>query len=193
MFDISLIKVEGRNYFKKVSKKSDLDKLDFKNFEGFFIDTNGNEKEARRIVETLKDKKIKKKIAILASDDSFNRRVVETLKCDYLVSPERTKEKDSLKQRASGINHVVAKEAIKKKIAVVVSLDELEKSLNEKEKSKKISRIIQNVKICRKAKCRIKIATFATKENQLLSEKEIQAIGFSWGMSSQQVKDCTKF
>ena len=39
-----------------------------------------------------------------------------------------------------------------------------------------ISRIIQNLKICRKAKLDLKLATFAKSEKDLLDEKQIKAI-----------------
>jgi RNase P/RNase MRP subunit p30 len=165
----------------KVSSKNSLPK-DIKEKEFILIDTNGNEKETRRIIDSLKGKKCS--LAVYGYDDAFNRRVIETMKISYLFCPERLVEnkKDTLKQRDSGINHVVAKEAAKKGVSIVVDFDYL-KGLSKNDKVVVLSRIMQNVKICRKAKCQIKI--FSTKAD----EKGLGGFCFSIRMSSQQVKE----
>ena len=165
----------------KTSSKNALPK-DIKEGEFLLIDTNGNEKEARRIVDSLKGKKIS--IAVVGYDDAFNRRVVETLKINYLFNPERIvkDKKDTLKQRDSGINHVVAKEMATRKISYTIDLDYFTE-LNKKDKAIVLSRTIQNIKICRRAKCSIKLFS------EIADEKDLEAFGFSVGMSSQQVKD----
>ena len=165
----------------KVSSKNELPK-NISEGEFILIDTNGNEKEARRIVDSLKRKKIT--MGIVGYDDAFNRRVVETIKINYLVNPERIikDKRDTLKQRDSGLNHVVAKEATKKGVAIVIDFDYI-KSLSKKDATIVISRIMQNIKICRRAKCPIKIMS-ESEDN-----KGLEAFGFSIGMSSQQVKE----
>lgn len=164
----------------KVSSKSQLPK-ELAEKELILIDTNGNEKEARRILDSLKGKKAR--LAIYGHSDLFNRRVVETMKITFLINPEKLllDKKDTLKQRDSGMNHVVAKEMAKNRVVLLIDLDYLE-NLKPKDKAITISRIIQDIKICRKAKCEIK---FLQTENK----KGLEAIGFSLGMSSQQVKE----
>jgi len=185
--DITLFPSQGNIFLKKINSKTGLteDKLD-----GYLIDSD--EKEIRRIIDILKAKKQKKIIAIQGRDDAFNRRIIETCKVDYLVSPESEPKKDSLKQRDSGINHVVAKEAKKKNIPIVINFSELNK-LDKKSKSKKISRIIQNLKICRKNQCKIKIASFAETKEQIADEYSLKSFLFSLGASSQQVGEATQF
>ncbi len=183
--DINFIKTEDSLLFEKIKSKKDISSED--DFEGYFIDAD--EKEIRKITESLKNTK-RKQIAILARDETFNRRVIETLKFDYLVSPEINFGKDSLKQRSSGLNHVLVKEAAKKNIAILVSLDNLMK-FEKKEKAVLIARIIQNVVLCRKTNCSIKIASFSDKFS--LSKLERERIAFSFGMSSQQVKNSCSF
>jgi len=97
-----------------------------------------------------------------------------------------------LKQRDSGINHVVAKEAVKKKIAVVISMNEVSK-LTGKDKARRVSRIIQNIKICRKVGCFVKIASLGRSENDVFDVIGRQSFGTSLGMSSQQVSESVKF
>lgn len=186
--DITLFKNQGSLFFKVINQKSDVSSFDY---DGFLIDAD--EKECRRTIEFIKSKSKQIKIGVLGRDDEFNRRALETLKIDYLFSPELTPQKDSLKQRSSGLNHVIAKIAKDKKITIVVALNFIFSETDKKTKSILISRIIQNIKICRKAKCEMKFATLAKSPEELLDEKQIASIGFSLNMSSQQVRDCCNF
>jgi len=187
MKDINLFHTKGSIFLKRIKSKSDIsfsDKCD-----GYLID--GSEKEARKIIASLKDRKEKKIVGLVGADDAFNRRAIETLKVDYLVSPERGNKRDGLKQRDSGINHVVAKLMKEKNISVVIDLSEVGE-LKGKEKALRLERIIQNIKICRKAGCKIKIVNLSTSKEFLINEKGRKAIGISLGMSSSQVSDATK-
>lgn len=182
----------------KISSKDDLTKKinEVESAELILVDTLCNEKEARRILDVLKQKsrqnpKIKTaKIAIIGGENSFNRRVLETLKINFLVSPEREIpekrifKKDTLKQRDSGLNHVLAKIAKEKNISITIDFNEIKNIKDKKAKALRLSRIIQNIKICRKAKCKILIIDFENKT----PKKELEAFGFSLGMSSQQVR-----
>jgi len=156
---------------KKIKSKKEISDKE----NGYLIDAN--EKEVRRIIDALKGKE--KIIAVLGRDDEFNRRMLEKTKIDYLVSPERRHVKDSLKQRDSGLNHVLAKIAKEKGIGVIIDFSSLMK-MEKMERAKTISRIIQNVKICRRAGCKIKI---------LGDEKAGKSFLYSIGASSQQVKN----
>lgn len=148
--------------------------------EGYLIDAD--EKITRGIIASLKNKNFGGRIGVFGRDDNFNRRALETLKIDYLVSPELGQRRDTLKQRDSGLNHVLAKIAKQNKIEVVIDFDDVNK-LKGKEKALRLARVIQNIKICRRAKCKIKIWDFSGKGD----EKVLKAFGFSLGMSSQQV------
>ncbi len=184
--DINFFKMDDSLLFKEITSKRDLTSFD--PFDGYFIDAD--EKETRKILEFLKSSKNKFKIALKSRDETFNRRVIETLHFDYLVSPECNYGKDSLKQRSSGFNHVLAKEAHKKGIALLIPLDFLSKQ-DKNTKAILISRIIQNIKLCRKANCLFKIASFS--KDDVFSEKDREFLGQSWGMSSQQINNSTIF
>ncbi len=179
MKDINLFKTKDSIYLKTVKAKIEVSKDD--SCDGFLIDSS--EKEARRIIESLKGSG--KKIAIVGGDDAFNRRAVETLKINYLISPERGSKKDNLKQRDSGINHVIAKETAKRDVIVVINFNEIQK-LKGKEKALRLGRLIQNVKICRKAGCDIKIASLTSNQKSLVNEIGRKSFGVSLGMSSEQ-------
>ena len=163
---------------KKIKSKKEISKSDKE--EAYLIDVN--EKEVRGMVTKMKDLGIDKKIFVLGRDDNFNRRVLETIKIDYLVSPERGHDGDTLKQRDSGLNHILAKIAKEKGIGIVIDFSPLTQMEN-LEKAKTLARIIQNVKICRRASCKLKIIDFSGKADK----KSLESFGFSIGMSSQQV------
>ncbi len=145
---------------------------------------DSDEKTARAIIASLKQKKFKNKIGVFAQDNKFNRRAIETLNIDYLLFSEFKNKKNTLKQRDSGLNHVIAKEAAQKNIAIVIEISRLRKQ-NQREQAETISKIIQNIKICRKAKCKIKIYDLDKKSNNY----DLKAFATSLGMSSQQTKN----
>jgi RNase P/RNase MRP subunit p30 len=184
--DLNFIELKDSICLKKISSKSEITPKERAG--GYLINTD--EEETRKIISFINNKNIQKIVAITARDENFNRRVLETLSFDYLISPEVNIGKDSLKQRSSGLNHVLTRLASKKKIGIVISLNELFK-LKEKEQSKIISKIIQNIKLCRKDRCAIKIANLSDKN--LIDKQERKKIGTSWGMSSQQARDCIIF
>ena len=179
MNDLNLFKQKDSVYLKVIKDKDDI----FDSCEGYLIDTS--EKEARKIIASLKDKAFSGKTALIGGDDAFNRRAIETLKIDYLVSPEKKVGRSSLKQRDSGINHVVAKLAKEKGVSFVIDFSELSR-LDAKRKIERIERIIQNVKICRKVNCDIKIASLASNKKNIADKKGREAFGISVGMSSLQ-------
>ena len=163
---------------KKISSKSGIsgkDKIDC-----YIIDAD--EKTARSITASLKQKNFKGKIAVMGRDDNFNRRALETLNISYLISPEKNHYRDTLKQRDSGLNHVLAKIARQNSIEIIIDFADVNSIDSKKQKALRLSRIIQNIKICRKAGCNIKIWDFTNKADK----KQLQSFGFSLGMSSQQ-------
>lgn len=188
MKDINLFKTKDSLFLREVSSKEEA--LQYLNCDGFLI--KASEKTARSIIASLKDKKLHKLLAFQGGDDAFNRRAIETLDINYLISPEGSKKIDNLKQRDSGLNHVTAKAAAKKGIKILVDLSEISR-LEKKEKSLRISRIIQNIKICRKASCNIRIVSLAKNKKEVVDELGRKSFGTSLGMSSSEVRDCAEF
>ena len=184
MEDITFFKSKNTIFLKPVKTKAEIKEQD--NSEGYFIASS--EKEARKIIDSLKQKK--KVIAVLGKDDAFNRRAIETLKINFLISPEYGEKKDTLKQTDSGLNHVITKIAKEKNISIVINMQEIMSMQDKKSKAKKLARIMQNIKICRKTGCKIKIASFASSPKEIISKHNRKAFGFSLGMSSQQASDC---
>jgi RNase P/RNase MRP subunit p30 len=186
MKDLNLFRVGDSLCLRRVNRKVDVSG----GCDGYLIE--GSEKVARSIIASLGDKKFKGKIGFVGGDGSLNRRAVESLKIDYLVSPEALTGKDTLKQRDSGLNHVVAKMAKEKGILVVVDFGEIA-SLKGKEKARRIARVMQNVDVCRKVGCGIRIASLAGSKKDVVSELGRKAFGVTLGMSSSEIRDCVKF
>ena len=186
MNDINLFKTKNSIHLKPISSKKEISKED--NCDGYFLKTS--ESESRRIIESLKGKN--KIIALVGKDGAFNRRALETLKINYLVSPELDEKTDTLKQRHSGLNHVLAKIAKEKNITIVINAKEISK-LKGKEKAIRLEKIIQNIKICAKTKTPIKIASLAKTKTEIIDEKSRTSIGLSLGMSSLQSSTSSKF
>ena len=185
MKDINFFKLKDSLYLKEISSKAELlgDDCD-----GYLI--RSSESEARRIIESLR--KSGKRIGFMGGDDALNRRAVESLKIDFLVSSERDTEKDSVKQRDSGLNHVVAKIAKEKGVLIVVDMGEISR-LEGKKKAERIARVMQNVRICRKVGCGIGVASFARKKSEVVNELGRRSFGVTLGMDSSQSVGAVEF
>jgi len=143
--------------------------------------STSNIEQAKNEIKKTKEKPI----IVLAQDDEFNRKILEYGKFDILLSPERGKRKDSLKQIDSGLNHVLARIATKNKIAIGIDISGISK-LEKKEKAKILEKIVQNIKICRKAKTKLKLINY---------KDRLGALSFliSIGASTQQAKEALDF
>ncbi len=188
MRDINFVETSDSILLKRISSKKEV--LSEDSCDGYFI--KSSEAEARKIIEHLKSKNLKKLIAVVGGENAFNRRALEKLKINYLVSPESGVKKDTLKQRDSGLNHVSAKIAARKSIPIVIDFTEVA-GLKGEEKAKRIGRIIQNILICRKTNCKLLIASFASDKKEITSVHSRKSFGISLGMSSKQSKECVEF
>jgi len=113
-----------------------------------------NLNEARKQIQ--KSKKEKKKIIVKAQDDDFNRKILENRDVDILLSPEMHERKDRLKQRDSGLNEVLCKIAVKNNIKIGINLEEIIKKPI-KDKAILLSRIMQNIRLCKRTNTKILI------------------------------------
>ena len=143
-----------------------------------------NSKKIEKAKKEIK-KSIEKPLIVVSQDDLFNRKILEYGKFDILLSPEKGNKKDSIRKINSGLNHVVAKIATKNKISVGINLDEI-KTLSKTEKAKRLSKIKQNLKICRRSKTKTKIISKKGNKRELLSFLT------SLGASTKQSGEATK-
>lgn len=111
-----------------------------------------NLNEARKQIQLAK--KNNEKIIVKAQDEDFNTKILEIPGVNILLSPEIHNRKDYLKQRDSGLNEHLCKLAKKNNIKIAIDFENLTK-LSKKDKGIIISRIIQNISLCKRTKTNI--------------------------------------
>ena len=91
------------------------------------------------------------KIAVEGYNEEVNKAALENKKVVMLVNPERYFEKDFMDQRGAGLNDVLCRLAAKNNIAIALDIDYL-LGLRDEEKVNKLGKIMQNIRLCKKAK-----------------------------------------
>ncbi|MCA9485618.1 MAG: hypothetical protein KC506_02125 [Nanoarchaeota archaeon] len=114
-----------------------------------------NLQQAKNQIKTTKGRPI----IVKAQDSEFNRKILEYGKFDVLLDVHDTRGIDRLRQLDSGLNHVIARIAAKNEVAIGIDLERI-RNLNGKMKAEFLGRIRQNIKICRKAKVKIRLVNF---------------------------------
>jgi len=130
-------------------------------------------------------RKSRNPIIIEAKSSDFNRKILDYGKFNIISGLEYTKEKSSLKNINSGLNEILAKIAKKNDISIGIDLGKI-KNLEKKEKAEVLTKIKQNIIICRKTKTKIKVLNYNNKMSA-------SSLLFSLGASSQQVKEAVSF
>ena len=148
--------------------------------EGYILIDTQNINEAKNLVE--KAFKQEKKPAVIAKDDEFNRKILENKKVNILLFRDFKGRKDKLKQRDSGLNHVLCKLARDNKIGIGFDFSNLF-MLDDKELSEHIARLIQNIKLCSKAK-----VNFIVFNAENISKHTLFAFFLSLGASTNNAK-----
>ena len=87
-------------------------------------------------------------VIVKAGDDLFNRKLFENKDIDLVVGLEFGR-RDRLKQRDSGLNEVLVKLAKKNGIKIGIDVGRIA-GLDRLEKAKVLSRVRQNVKLCKR-------------------------------------------
>ena len=114
-----------------------------------------NIKQARKEIEKLAKKK--KKVIVQGENVSFNRQILENKYVDTLILTHKQpwRRGGRLKQRESGLNHILCKIAKENNITLAVDLQEFREEKDKKQRAIMLSRLIQNIKLMKKAKNKI--------------------------------------
>ena len=126
-----------------------------------------NLNQARKQIQELKKQKTTP-IIVQAQDNAFNRKILENPDVDILLSLESHQRKDYLKQRDSGLNEVLCKLAKQNNIKIGINLSNI-KNQNPKQKAIILSRIIQNIQLCKRTKTQIILFPKKHKKQDVLS------------------------
>ena len=142
--------------------------------------------EARKQIQKIKQSEEQELVLVRAQNDEFNRKILENPDVDILVGPELHDRKDRLKQRDSGLNEVLCKLATKNNIKIVISIQEIIK-LPPKQKAIALSRVIQNIKLCKRTKTPIILYPNG------FEKQDIIALFLTLKSSTQQAKKAFDF
>ena len=154
------------------------------------IDTDSLNDARKKIEIKAKEGRI---VIVKGRDDSFNRKILENKKVNMLLSPESGYKKDRLKQRDSGLNHILCR--IAKENGIVIGID-FQEILNKQVEGKKqlsehLARIMQNIKLCKKAKTRMILINKSGREDYDLRALLI-TLGMPTGMAKSAVEEDAK-
>lgn len=122
--------------------------------------TSKNIEQARKEIQKLV--RAGEQVVVEAGSDEFNRKIFEIKDVDMVVGLEFDR-KDRLKQRDSGMNEVLAKLAKSNGIVVGIDVSKIN-GLSGLEKGKVLSRIRQNISLCKRTGARIVILGADAKE-----------------------------
>ena len=145
-----------------------------------------NEKDFMKARKEIR-KNNHKKIIFSGLDDELNRKILEKEKIDVLLLNQSGRT-DKTKQRNSGLNHVLAKIARKKNVAIGINFDEIIES-GKKRKADILGRVMQNVKLCNKNKLKMKFVSLKNKNKRNIYD--IKSLGLVLGMPVWMTKNLT--
>lgn len=138
----------------------------------------------RKNLKIKREKNKRKLIGFTGIDDELNRKILEKEKVDIFM-PLLFHRKDWQKQRNSGFNQVMAKQAKKNNVTIAINLDELINT-GGKEKAEILARIHQNIKLCNKNK--LKMTFLPSKDSY-----DLKALGLVLGMPTWMFKEFKPF
>jgi ribonuclease P/MRP protein subunit RPP1 len=148
------------------------------------------EENFSRLKEQIKKIKSQKKIIIFTSEDEHHsRKVLEKLPIDILLINQANR-KDYSKQRNSGFNQVLAKEAKKNNIAIGINLEEIIENSGIK-KAEILARIKQNIEIAKKNKLTMHFISISKKYKK--NSFELKTLGLFLGMTTEMTKQLNLF
>lgn len=124
-----------------------------------------------------------KELKIGNSNDFNNKKV------DIITGLEKLEKSDSLHQRNSGFNQTLAKLSKKNKITIAFNFNDIIESKN---KAQIIGRMTQNIKLCRKYKVKMIIASFAKNKYQMRNPKDLMSLFILIGMTPKEAQNAFK-
>lgn len=139
-----------------------------------------NIEEARKLI-----KKSGKPIIVKARNLEFNRKILEYGKFDILLDIEESSGKNKLRQIDSGFNEVLAAIARKNNISIGIDLKKINQ-LSKEKKAEYLTKLKQNIKICRKFETNMVILNV---EDKNLAKAFLTSLG----ASSQQISKALYF
>ena len=126
-------------------------------------------------------KEEKRPIIIRAQSDDFNRKALEQVKFDILLSPESENKQGGTRQIDSGLNEVLLNIAKKRDITIGIDLKEI-KDLEKIDKARRLAKLRQNIVLCKRIGVKIKMLNYKNK-------REASSFLTSLGASTKQAQE----
>lgn len=126
-------------------------------------------------------------ILVKGGGDEINRSAAECWEVDILCHPEKLVERDFMKQRNSGMDHVMAKLMAERLIGIEFNFSEILNSYGML-RSQILGRMHQNVMLARKYKALMILTSGARDRWGLRAPRELLAIGKMLGMTQGEAK-----
>lgn len=137
------------------------------------------ETDFNRIKKEIKKKQNEKKEVVFSSDDdNLNRKVLEKQEINILLL-NQSQRNDKAKQKDSGLNQVMARLAKKNNITIGINLEEIISANTGGARAKILARVIQNIKLCKKYKLKMK---FISEKGNSRNPYDLKALGLVLGM-----------
>ncbi|MFH1209228.1 MAG: hypothetical protein V1663_00355 [archaeon] len=124
---------------------------------------------------------------IITSNGSynFNRKALESKRNIILVGTEKSKQKDFMKYRNSGLNQVLCKIAKKNNNAIGISFNDI---LNSDNKPEILGRIMFNIMLCKKYKIKMYMCNSTKNKNEIRNDRDLKALALVLGLQNIDIK-----
>lgn len=123
---------------------------------------------------------------ILVENSAQNRQMFESKRVNIIFNLEN-QNRDFMHYRNSGLNQVLCKLANKNKIKIGVSLLNISRAENML-RSQLMGRVMQNIRLCRKYKVGMALASFASDPYEMRAPYDLMSFGISLGMHPSEAK-----
>jgi len=127
-----------------------------------------------------KNKVMKSDLTLIESN---NRNILKK-KPNIIFNIEGTR--DFIHQRDSGLDHVICKDMHKYNVAYAIPFSSI---LNSDDRERLIGRIMQNLKLCRKYKVPVVVASFAKSPFDMRNSKDLLSFCQTLGMHASEAKN----
>ena len=174
-------------FVKKVFSLNEIRKEDQKNYDIILIKTQ-SVGMLRRMIDKASNLA---QVFVFGTNDLINRACLENKKIKALVSPEYERGYDWINYRNSGLNQVLCKIARDNKKTIVINFNDI-LFKEGRERAILLGRIMQNIKLCRKYKVKLRIASFASHQKEMRAVLDIKSLCAVIGMNTAQVKEVLK-
>ncbi|MEK6873279.1 MAG: hypothetical protein AABW91_00360 [Nanoarchaeota archaeon] len=140
-----------------------------------------NINEVRKEIDRISKSNKLEEITVIAGDSDFNRKILENKKVNVLLFLDFNG-RDKLKQRDSGLDHVLCRLAKENNITIGFDLSFL-KDKSDLVISQKASRLAQNIKLCNKFGNIVRIFNYSNSEII-----KLKAFLLSLGMNNKTIQ-----